>query len=269
MDPPQPPPSRRSNSGYPFPYIPPDALGILHDSISHNPSNSQHSRRQSTNRTLILPTASAVYNLKNFDQFVCEIETYTSPSALDTFRRLRETLQDACHVKGIDYTNVRITVPQHAIPAEAGSLVFANHIFSNGAGLIAFLAPQDGETIWFHWAGDRFDKNTWENLIGMMVRNGKLQLKDTWVPGTEPYKKFWKLCEKAVYEFQHPDTSKNRKANVLTVPYRALAKAQSEGQDVNVPDNFYRPIDYVRVKVLRMCLTFVDAPVMEATTCAF
>lgn len=191
-----------------------------------------------------LPITPVYYNLKSYDSYFCEIETYTSRSQLSTFTALRASLQKACDFKNLDYTTVKIHVHQSAIPDGSGTLVFADRIFSNDSGLIAFLAPKDSQFIWFHWASDRFEQKSLENLLSELVKNEKIELKDSWQPGTLPYQKFWKLCQRAVYEAQHQDTAMTRGVDVQTIRYGSLNKAVDEGRDVNVPAGLYRPMNY-------------------------
>jgi hypothetical protein len=82
-----------------------------------------------------------------------------------------------------------------------------------------------------------------ENLLSELIKNGKIELKDSWQPGTLPYQKFWKLCQRAVYEAQHQDTAMTRGADVQTIRYGSLNKAADEGRDVNVPASLYRPMN--------------------------
>ena len=153
----------------------------------------QRASRSTYNASSRLPITPVYYNLKSYDNYFCEIETYTSRSQLSTFTALRASLQKACDFKNLDYTTVKIHVHQSAIPDGAGTLVFAGRIFSNDSGLIAFLAPEDSQFIWFHWASDRFEPKGLENLLSELFKSGKIELKDSWQPGTLPYQKFWKL----------------------------------------------------------------------------
>lgn len=203
----------------------------------------QRASRSTYNANSCLPVTPVYHNLKSYDSYFCEIETYTSRSQLSTFTALRASLQKACDFKNLDYTTVKIHVHQSAIPDGAGTLIFADRIFSNDSGLIAFLAPEDSQFIWFHWASDRFEQKSLENLLSELIKNRKIELKDSWQPGTLPYQKFWKLCQRAVYEAQHQDTAMTRGADVQTIRYGSLSKAADEGRDVNVPASLYRPMN--------------------------
>ncbi|KAF2757106.1 hypothetical protein EJ05DRAFT_55843 [Pseudovirgaria hyperparasitica] len=178
-----------------------------------------------------------ILELRHWMEWETSIRVYTAPDPIHTYTELRAALLEHCNMTHVTYTTVPLIVPPIRALSGAGTFLFADGVFTNGAGLFAFFS-QDSNMVWCHWAHQPLRFPSMRSMVEGMEDQGKISRVEEWATGCLDYTKVWSIALKAFDVARMGEEGGADGAWPHTLWY-----GEGEGWNMLPPGGYFRVID--------------------------